>query len=91
MAGIVERVEGGVDKRGDDRLDVAGSVGIERFEIARGVGQQSGRKRQDHPPSESGVAQHPLDDDTSGSAVTVGERVDRFELGMGDGDVGQTA
>ena len=73
-----------VDEELDDGLSIACTVVGERLNVPVSIVQQPGGDGQNHVASDAAGEQERGDEGSSGSAVAVSERVDRFKLGVRD-------
>ena len=89
MASVGQRTEGRRRELFDDGDEVVVAVGGERSEVRVGVGEQPSRDRDGDVAGEALVAQLCVHEGTAVSSVSIGERMDGLELGVGDGGLGQ--
>ena len=78
-----------LDKYVHDGHDLAVAIGTERVKVLVDVVEETSRDGHGDSPSHLPGTQHRLHQSASCSTIAVSERVDRRELGMGDGRVCQ--
>src|SRR5690606_5421117 len=61
------------------------AVGTQCREIEIDLGEETGRHRDRNVPGEALAAEHRVDERATGPSVAIGERMDSFKLGMGQG------
>src|SRR4051812_41240299 len=82
---VVSGGECGPAKFFDDRIRIALAVRGERVVVGVSVGQQPGRHWKRGAGSRSTVAKHDVYEGATCATVSIGERVNRFELSVRDG------